>query len=50
MNASEITTLFMPSMDCLKNVILSEAAIIERSSTKQDLPFSKSCKVAGFQP
>ena len=26
MNASEITTLFLPPMDCLKNLILSEAA------------------------
>ena len=48
MNASEITTLFLPPMDCLKNLILSEAAI-KRWSTKVDLPSSKSCKVAGFQ-
>ena len=26
MNASEITTLFLPPMDCLKNLILSEDA------------------------
>ena len=35
-------------MDCLKNLILSEAAI-KRWSTKLDLPSSKNCKVTGFQ-
>ena len=49
MNASEITTLFLPAMDCVKSLILSEAAI-EWCSTKQELPSSKSCKVPGFQP
>ena len=48
MNASEITTLFLPPTDCVKNMILLEAAI-ERWSTKFNLPSSKSCKVAGFQ-
>ena len=33
MNASGITTLFLPSVDCVKNLILSEADI-ERFSTK----------------
>ena len=49
MNASEITTLFLPPMDCVKNLILSEAAI-ERCSTKLELSSSKSWKVVGFQP
>ena len=49
MNASEISCLFLPPMDCVKNLILSEAAI-ERCCTKQELHSSKSCKVAGFQP
>ena len=48
MNVSEITTLFLPPMGCVKSLILSEAAI-KRCSTKQELPSSKSCKVAGFQ-
>ena len=48
MNASEITSLFLPQMDCV-NSILSEVAI-ERWSTKLELPSSKSHKVAGFQP
>ena len=33
MHVSEITTLFLPPMDCVKNLIFSEAAI-ERRSTK----------------
>ena len=33
MDASEITTLFLPPMDCVKNLILLEA-VIERCSTK----------------
>ena len=33
MNASEITTLFLSSIDCVKNLILSEADI-ERFSAK----------------
>ena len=49
MNAVEITALFVTAMDCVKTLILSEAAI-ERCSAKQELPSSKSCKVAGFQP
>ena len=48
MNASESTTLFLPPMDCVKNLILSEVAI-ERWPTKLYLSSSKSCKVAGFQ-
>ena len=48
MNVSEITTLFLPPMGCVKSLILSEAAI-KRYSTKQELPSSKSCKVAVFQ-
>ena len=48
MNVSEITTLFLPPMGCVKSLILSEAAI-KRCSTKQELPSSKSCKVAVFQ-
>ena len=48
MNVSEIATLFLPPMGCVKSLILSEAAI-KRCSTKQELPSSKSCKVAGFQ-
>ena len=48
MNVSEITALFLPPMGCVKSLILSEAAI-KRCSIKQELPSSKSCKVAGFQ-
>ena len=48
MNASEITTLFLPPMECIKDLILLEAAI-ESWSTKLKMPSSKSCKVAGFQ-
>ena len=36
MNASKITTLFLPSIDLVKNLILSEADI-EKCSTKQEL-------------
>ena len=49
MNISQITNLFLPQMDGVKNLILSEAAI-RRCSTKQKFPSPKSCKVAGFQP
>ena len=49
MKASRIITLFLPPMDCVKTLILSET-VIEKYSTKQDLSSSKSCKVAGFQP
>ena len=48
MSASKITSLFLPPMDCVKNLILSEAAI-ERCCTKQELHSSKGCIVAGFQ-
>ena len=50
MNAFEITTLlFLSAMYCVKNLILSETAF-ERCSAKQELPLSRSYKVAGFWP
>ena len=48
MNASETTTLFQFSMDCVKHLTLSEV-VIKRCFTKQKLP-SKSFKVADFWP
>ena len=48
MKASEITTLFWPPMDFVKNLILSEA-VIERCSTKWSFILQRAAKFTGFQ-
>ena len=48
MKASEITTLFWPPMDFVKNLILSEA-VIERCSTKWSFILKRAVKFTGFQ-